>query len=345
MGKSRGAGVSEKLSSYDYFLPEKLIATQPASPRSSAKLMVYERESGKVIHSSFKHLLNFLPACSVIYNDSKVLKARLFGQTKTGGKRELFLHQEKELNKFFAQIKGRVKAGDEIAISPNLKARVLELLDDGRRVVEFFYAEKRLCKQELYSLLDTVGELALPPYMKRLALVEDGKNYQSVFAKELGSVAAPTASLHFDDEAWKNFQKARNTASITLHIGPGTFAPLQVENIKEHKMHSEEFYLSEEAIELIKSPERLLAIGTTATRVVEDFTRFNKSSGLCSLFLNPFNGPKRVDFLLTNFHLPKSSLIMLVASFIGLSKTLELYDLAIKNNYKFYSYGDCMLIL
>ena len=185
----------------------------------------------------------------------------------------------------------------------------------------------------------------MPPYIKRADNKDDESWYQSIFAKNMGAVAAPTASLHFDENMLQELKQKHEHAFITLHVGAGTFKGVESENILEHKMHSEYYEISKSAKAIINSTQKLLAVGTTSTRTVEYFVRSGASSGECDLFLHPLNPPKRVDFLLTNFHLPKSTLIMLVASFLGLEKTLELYKKAVEMKYRFYSYGDGMLII
>ena len=187
--------------------------------------------------------------------------------------------------------------------------------------------------------------MPLPPYIKREDNKNDEYDYQSVFAQNIGAVAAPTASLHFSSKMFKKLQEKFECSSITLHVGAGTFKPVEVDDIRQHIMHAESYNIPKKTKKILQSEKNILAIGTTVTRAIEFFQRTNKLSGLCDLFLHPDNPPLRVNYLLTNFHLPKSTLLMLVASFIGIKKTLELYNEAIENRYRFYSYGDAMLIL
>lgn len=332
------------LSSYDYDLPEELIAKYPANPADSAKLLVYEKNSGKITHSVFYELANFLPECALIFNDTKVFKARFYGNKISGAKCELFINKILANDEFLVQIRGKVKENDILIFQDNLNAKILKLNADGTRIVKFYKNNEVLKTDEVLKISEKIGHIPLPPYLKRMDNLDDEINYQSVFAKNIGAVAAPTASLHFTNRVLDSL-KDKKSAYITLHVGAGTFASVECENIQEHKMHSEYFNLSDEAIKLINSDIPILGVGTTATRTIEYYARTKKSSGECDLFLNPSNRPIRQNYLLTNFHLPKSTLIMLVASFIGRQNTLKLYEEAIKNKYKFYSYGDAMLII
>lgn len=332
------------LSSYDYDLPEELIAKYPANPADSAKLLVYEKNSGKITHSVFYELANFLPECALIFNDTKVFKARFYGNKISGAKCELFINKILANDEFLVQIRGKVKENDILIFQDNLNAKILKLNADGTRIVKFCKNNEVLKTDEVLKISEKIGHIPLPPYLKRMDNLDDEINYQSVFAKNIGAVAAPTASLHFTNRVLDSL-KDKKSAYITLHVGAGTFASVECENIQEHKMHSEYFNLSDEAIKLINSDIPILGVGTTATRTIEYYARTKKSSGECDLFLNPSNRPIRQNYLLTNFHLPKSTLIMLVASFIGRQNTLKLYEEAIKNKYKFYSYGDAMLII
>ncbi|HED6851149.1 TPA: tRNA preQ1(34) S-adenosylmethionine ribosyltransferase-isomerase QueA [Campylobacter coli] len=336
------------LSSYDYTLPNELIATYPVHPKEDAKLLVFERKNNQISHTTFKNLQDFLPDCALFFNDTKVIKARIYGNKSSGGKIELFLHQpclSSQDSLFLAQIKGRVKKDEILSFEQNLKAQVVELLDDGLRKVQFFQNNEALNTFNLYELLDTIGHVPLPPYIKRSDEKSDLEDYQSIFAKNLGAVAAPTASLHFSENMLENLKKRHEIYHLTLHVGAGTFKSVECENLENHKMHSEFFDIPKKACEVIDSQEKILGIGTTVTRTIEYYARTKQSQGFCDLFLHPHNPPLRQDYLLTNFHLPKSTLIMLVSAFIGRQNCLKLYDIAIKEKYRFYSYGDAMLIL
>lgn len=335
-----------KTSSYDYHLPKNQIATYPVTPADSAKLLVFNREKNKIFHSTFKNILEFLPTdLSIFLNDTKVIKARIFGVKDSGGQIELLLNKPLFMHRYLVMIKGKVKAGTKLFFDENLSAIVEEVNEDGSRIVEFFQDEKKLDFLSLVEILNKIGHLPLPPYMNRKDEKEDEQNYQTLFAKNYGAVAAPTASLHFTPELLKNLEEKYGLNYLTLHVGAGTFKPVDVEDILSHPMHSEYFEIGIDAKKNLDKANKVLAVGTTVTRTIEYYARTNKIQGECDLFLNPVNKPIKVDYLLTNFHLPKSTLIMLVASFIGLEKTLELYEIAIKENYRFYSYGDGMLII
>jgi S-adenosylmethionine:tRNA ribosyltransferase-isomerase len=226
-----------------------------------------------------------------------------------------------------------------------LVATVEAMHEDGSRTVSFTQNGTPVRFEELVLILDRIGHIPLPPYMQREDTKEDEKDYQTLFAANAGAVAAPTASLHFTPELFEALQKRHKTHKITLHVGAGTFKPVESDNILDHPMHSEYFHIDEEEAKMLDSDRPILAIGTTVTRTVEYYARTHKRDGECDLFLNPHNPPQRVTHLLTNFHLPKSTLIMLVASFIGREKTLQLYKEAVEKNYRFFSYGDAMLIL
>jgi S-adenosylmethionine:tRNA ribosyltransferase-isomerase len=335
-----------KTSSYDYDLPKELIATHPVSPADSAKLLVYNRTTQTITHTTFKHLMDFLPEnLSVFLNDTKVIKARIFGTKETGGKVELLLNKPLFMDRYLVMIGGKVRVGTQLFFDENLMAEVLEVNEDGSRVVKFSQNDKKLDFLELVDILNKIGHLPLPPYMNRSDDKEDEKDYQTLFAKNYGAVAAPTASLHFTSELLEKINAKYSVNYLTLHVGAGTFKPVDVDDILNHPMHSEYFEIGINAKKALDNAQKVLAVGTTVTRTVEYYARTNKIQGECDLFLNPANKPIKVDYLLTNFHLPKSTLIMLVASFVGLEKTLEIYHEAIKENYRFYSYGDGILII
>ena len=334
-------------SSYDFILPDELIATHPASPRDYAKLLVYNRETDTITHTYYYDFEKYIPKnCALIFNDTKVIKARLFGFKPSGGKLELLINRALNANDINVYIRGKVKVGTEIMFDENLVAKITELNEDGSRVVNFYSSQTPVRFEELLPIIDIIGHIPLPPYIQRADNKEDANEYQSVFAKEEGAVAAPTASLHFTEEQHKRVCQNFKHAYVTLHVGSGTFKPVDTEVITEHPMHSEYYAISDEAKELLDSDIPILSIGTTSTRTIEFYEKHGKiQSGEANLFLHPQNRPSRVNHLLTNFHLPKSTLLMLVASFVGLEKTQELYSEAIKEKYRFYSYGDAMLII
>jgi S-adenosylmethionine:tRNA ribosyltransferase-isomerase len=333
-------------SSYDYLLPKELIATSALSPADEAKLLVYDTKKDTITHTIFKHILDFLPSkLSVILNNTKVIKARIFGKKQSGGKIELLLNKPMQDNSFLVYIKGRIKVGNILYFDANLTAIIKETNDDGSRIVEFYQDDKILDFTSLIEILDEIGHIPLPPYINREDNIQDEKDYQTLFAKYDGSVAAPTASLHFTDSLLDEFKSRFDIGYLTLHVGAGTFKPIEVDEILSHDMHSEYYEINDETQNLINDTPNILAVGTTVTRTVEYFARTNQGFGECDLFLHPQNRPIRVNHLLTNFHLPKSTLIMLVSSFIGRKKALEIYEIAIKERYRFYSYGDAMLII
>lgn len=334
--------------SYDFHLPPELIATHPVSPRDHARLLVYDRVSETITHTHFYEFEKFIPKdAALIFNDTKVIKARLFGTKKSGGKIELLINRPLGAHDISVYIRGKVKPATQISFDEDLSAKVIEIKEDGSRVVHFYKSEQLLRFEELLPIIDKIGHTPLPPYISREDNKEDESEYQSVFAREEGAVAAPTASLHFTDEQHKRICQNFKYAYVTLHIGAGTFKPVDSEIITEHPMHAEYYHISADAKKILDTPEiPILSVGTTSTRTIEYYDKHGKQmQGEANLFLHPHNKPSRVNHLLTNFHLPKSTLLMLVASFVGLEKAHELYTEAIKEKYRFFSYGDAMLIL
>jgi len=335
-----------KTSSYDYSLPKELIATHPVHPADSARLLVYNRADSSITHTTFKEILNFLPEnISIFLNDTKVIKARIFGTRPSGGKAELLFNKPMPNDEYLCLIRGKVHVGTKITFENDLSAIVTQLNEDGSRLVKFYKDNKELDFLELVDILNTIGHLPLPPYMNREDEEVDNIDYQTLFAKNYGAVAAPTASLHFTPELLEQLNSKYDINYLTLHVGAGTFKPVDAVDILDHPMHSEYFEISEQSNEALQSDKNILAVGTTVTRTIEYNARNKKTFGECDLFLNPANEPIRVNHLLTNFHLPKSTLIMLIASFVGIEKTMEIYDIAIKEKYRFFSYGDGMLII
>ena len=278
-------------------------------------------------------------------NNTKVIKARLFGNKSSGAQLEVMYIKELANKTHEVLIRGRVKVETCIKISDDLNAIVKKLNDDGSREVEFLHKEEMLGFEQMLPYFDSLGHVPLPPYINREDSAQDAICYQSQFATKEGSVAAPTASLHFDNKLLASLKSSHEHAFVTLHIGLGTFKNVECVDIREHQIHTEHYDISDQAKEIIDSGRKILCIGTTACRSSEHYFRNKIPSGECDIFLNPANPPRRVDHLLTNFHLPKSTLIMLVASMLGLEKTQELYKIAIENGYRLYSYGDAMLIL
>jgi S-adenosylmethionine:tRNA ribosyltransferase-isomerase len=290
--------------------------------------------------------MDYIPDdCNIFLNDTKVIKARIYGKKLSGGKLEFLLNKPLNDNRYLVMIRGRVKKGTIVYFDKNLIAEVLTLNKDGSREVIFKQNGIVIGFKKLVSILNDIGHIPLPPYIQRDDNSSDIEDYQTLFASNAGAVAAPTASLHFSKELFKKFNNRYNIYKITLHIGSGTFKPVEVDNILEHFIHSEYYNIPLKTQKILNSKQKVFAVGTTVTRTIEHYARGNNSNGECNLFLNPLNRPIKVDYLLTNFHLPKSTLIMLVSSFIGREKTLEIYQEAIKNRYRFYSYGDAMMII
>ncbi len=334
------------IDSYDYYLPPHLIASHPANPKDSAKLLVYDRQKDRITHAIFRDILEFLPSnAKIILNDTKVVKARLFGHKESGGKVELLFNSPIGEDRYLVYIRGRVKVSTKLFFGDSLEAKVLVLNRDGSRIVRFYRNGKTVELEELYHILDKIGHIPLPPYIKRENKQEDEKDYQTIFAKQEGAVAAPTASLHFTPTLFQKMQEQYETFFVTLHVGAGTFKPVEVENILDHKMHKEFYSIPLSTKKIIESEKPIVAVGTTVTRTIEYYYQHRELEGEADIFLHPNNPPKRVNHLLTNFHLPKSTLLMLVASFVGIEKMHRLYQEAIDREYRFYSYGDAMLIL
>ena len=335
-------------SSYDFKLPKELIANYPVSPADNAKLLIYNRKTNTITHEIFKNIANYLPLnTSIFLNNTKVIKARVFGKKDTGGKIELLLNKPLLNDKYSVFIKGKVHIDTVLYFDNNLSAKVCQLIEfDGSRIIQFYQDNTIVSFEQLVDILNDIGHIPLPVYINREDEENDTKDYQTLFATKYGAVAAPTASLHFTTQLLKQLEDKFTLNYLTLHVGAGTFKPVDVDDIKEHNMHSEYYTIPKDTQNAINDKSNInLAVGTTVTRTLEYYNRTKQSAGECDLFLNPDNQPQIVDILLTNFHLPKSTLIMLVASFVGLEQTLKLYEEAIKHKYRFYSYGDAMLII
>lgn len=340
-----------KKSDFYYELPEEYIAQKPATPRDHSKLMVYDRQSKQVQHRMFYEVIEYMEKgdCLVL-NDTKVIPARLFGVKKdTGSKIEFVLLKEIEKKKWEvmlrpgkkAQIGSRFVFGDGL-----LEASILDIVEGGNRIVAFE------CDGLLENVLDRIGRLPLPPYIKEQP--EDDNRYQTVYARYKGSAAAPTAGLHFTPELLERIeQKGIDIATLTLHVGLGTFRPVKTEDIQDHKMHSERFTIGEKACEIINrtrnNKKHVVCVGTTGCRVLEtvaDEKGFvHPVSGETDIFIYPGYRFKAVDRLITNFHLPESTLLMLISAFAGREEMLSCYKEAIDHHYRFFSFGDAMLIL
>ena len=354
-----------KLSDFDYNLPTGLIAQQPVYPRDQARLLIYNSKDQKIEHKKFYNIIDYLNKNDVLFlNNSKVFAARLLGHKESGGQIEVFLLKniDKKKNIWQCLIKGKVKIETEILFSNKLLATVLSI-NDGINEVSFNFNYNRLIKS-----LDKIGQVPLPPYIKRdKQKKEDKKKYQTIYAKhdKLGSSAAPTAGLHFTSSLLKKIKKKKiKIIEGTLHVGLGTFKPIKEENILNHKMHSEDIEISTKAInDIIKaknSSKRIIAVGTTSCRILESLSKYLKINSNTGKYLK-YQGPslkfstdifiypgykfKITDALITNFHLPKSSLILLISAMIGRDQVMSIYNLAVKKKYRFFSYGDAMLIV
>ena len=339
------------VSDFDYNLPTELIAQRPVRPRDHSRLLLLNKKTKKIEHKHFYNLVNYLnPGDLLILNNSKVFPARLLGQKKeTGGKIEIFLHHDLGHGTWECLVGGRVKEGVIIEFSKKLIAEIIKNNNDGTWQVKFNYSGL-----DFFSIISKIGLVPLPPYIKRdKKIASDKNNYQTVFAanNKVGSAAAPTAGLHFTNNLLKKIKaKGVIIKYVTLHVGLGTFSPIKTEKIKDHKMHSEfasiESGTIKEIIKVKKTGRRVIAVGTTSCRTLESLDLSKGSQSFWTdIFIYPGYKFKVVDALVTNFHLPKSTLLMLVASFVGVEKALKLYEEAIVKEYRFYSYGDTMLIL
>lgn len=338
-----------KKSDFFYNLPEELIAQTPVEPRDSSRLMVLNRENGEITHSKFSSLFDWLKAGDLlILNDTKVLPARIFGKrTDTGAQVEFVLLKRKNDTDWecIAGPGKKAKVGHSFVFSDKLSAEVIDVLPDGNRILQFIF------NGEFYALLDEVGNMPLPHYIKEE--LKDKERYQTVYSKELGSAAAPTAGLHFTKEMLEKLKEAGiNIAYVTLHVGLGTFRPVKVDNILEHKMHSEHYHIPEDTAALINQTKekggRVICVGTTSCRTVESAADENGHVSCCSgdtdIFIYPGYKFKCLDALITNFHLPESTLIMLVSALAGYDNTMNAYKTAVDEKYRFFSFGDAMFI-
>lgn len=343
---------SMSTSDFYYDLPEELIAQTPVEPRNSSRLMALHRDSENIEHKHFYDLKDYLKKGDLlILNDSRVLPARLYGEKCGTGAAIEFLLLEQKGDKLWEIICRPGKKAREGAAftfgNGRLKAEVIEVKEDGNRIVKFE------CEGNLYTALEEVGQMPLPPYITKK--LEDKERYQTVYSRELGSAAAPTAGLHFTPEMLEELKSIGvNIGYVTLHVGLGTFRPVKVDNVLEHKMHSEHYYLPALTAELINKTKteggRVISVGTTSCRTVESVATFNngiikESSGYTDIFIYPGYKFKVLDGLVTNFHLPESTLIMLVSAFYGYDKTMAAYKKAVEEKYRFFSFGDAMIII
>ncbi len=338
-------------SDFYYDLPEELIAQTPVEPRSSSRMMCADRHTGEVIHDHFYNLCEHLREGDLlVMNDSRVIPARLYGEKIDNGTFIEFLLLEQKGDKLWEIIcrpGKKAKVGTKFSFGGGrLIAEVVEVKDDGNRVVRFE------CEGNFFTALDDVGQMPLPPYIT--AKLEDKERYQTVYSRELGSAAAPTAGLHFTPELLEKLHEIGvKTAFVTLHVGLGTFRPVKEDNVLDHKMHSEHYYLPKETADLINETKakggRVIAVGTTSCRTLESVATFYKEiaehDGYTDIFIYPGYEFKCIDGLITNFHLPESTLIMLVSAFMGYENTMNAYKTAVEEKYRFFSFGDSMCIL
>jgi len=335
-----------RLQDFDYYLPPELIAQTPAEPRDSSRLLVLNKRTGEIQHAIFRDLPNYLsPGDVLVFNDTRVIPARLHGRRKqTGGNVEFLLvrHVKDTDWEAMGRPARRLKTGERVTIAEDLDVQVLEKLPEGLLLIRL--------PQEVHENLDKYGEIPLPPYIHDFH--GDASRYQTVYARDPGAVAAPTAGLHFTEELISRLRDyGVDLRFITLHVGPGTFQPVKTERIEEHKMHSERYYIPEGLLEYLEEKRsagnRVVAVGTTSVRALED-AAVRRQAGAwveTDLFIKPGYQFKIVDALITNFHLPKSTLMMLVAAIGGYEHIMNAYRIAVENRYRFYSFGDAMLII
>ena len=338
-----------KTSDFFYDLPKELIAQTPVEPRDSSRLLLLDRKSGEIRHRHFYDIIDSLNEGDLLVaNDSRVLPARIFGVKDTGATVEFLLLRQISGNRWETLCKPGKKAREGARFSFGdglLTATVAEVCDDGNRIVDFD------CDESFFAVLDKIGKMPLPPYIT--AELKDKERYQTVYSHELGSAAAPTAGLHFTEELMDRIrQKGVGIAYVTLHVGLGTFRPVKVEDVTNHKMHSEHYEIPAETARLInetkKNGGRVIAVGTTSCRTLESvatqYGEIKPCEGFTDIFIYPGYEFKVLDGLITNFHLPESTLIMLVSAFAGYDKVMNAYKTAVEERYRFFSFGDAMLI-
>ena len=339
-----------KTDDFDFDLPEELIAQTPLERRDASKLLVLDKTTGEISHRHFTDVIDYMEkGDTLVLNDTKVMPARLYGvKEETGAVIEILLLKDEGNNVWECLTKPakRIKEGMIVSFGDGkLKAKCMEVLDEGIRRFKLEY------KGILYEILDELGEMPLPPYIHEK--LKDKDRYQTVYAKNVGSAAAPTAGLHFTKDLLEKIKdKGVNIAYITLHVGLGTFRPVNVEDVTKHKMHSEYYVMSAEVADLLNKTKeeghKIISVGTTSTRTLETiaslYGKFKECSGWTDIFIYPGYEFKGIDYLITNFHLPKSTLVMLVSALAGKDNIMKAYNEAIENKYRFFSFGDSMLI-
>ena len=341
-----------KTSDFYYDLPQELIAQTPIEPRDQSRLMVVDKNTGEVTHKIFKDLIDYLnPNDCLILNDTRVIPARIYGVKKqTGAVVEFLLLKQSENNVWECLCKPgkRAKIGTEFVFGEGLvECEVVDITDDGNRKIQF-----KCDSKEIYTILDKIGKMPLPPYITEE--LKNGERYQTVYSRELGSAAAPTAGLHFTNELLKRIeQKGIKIGYVTLHVGLGTFRPVKVDDVTKHKMHTEHYHISKQTADLINKTKanggRVISVGTTSTRTLESVA--TKNGCICededdtSIFIYPGYEFKCIDGLVTNFHLPESTLIMLISAFAGYDNVMNAYKIAVDKRYRFFSFGDACLFI
>jgi S-adenosylmethionine:tRNA ribosyltransferase-isomerase len=341
-----------RIDEFDYNLPDGLIAQHPVYPRDHARLMVLNRLNRSIQHKKFYQIIDYFnPGDVFVLNNTKVIRARIKGiNEQTGGKREIFLLKQTGEYEWSALTRPnrRIHPGDRILINDSVSVEIVEKSNNGENTIRFV-SDKKFSMREI---LENIGNVPLPPYIK--GKITDESEYQTIFAEKEGAVASPTAGLHFTKELLEELKnKGVHIVYVTLHVGLGTFKPVKEEIVEHHKMHEEEFFVPEESVKIInaakESGKRIFACGTTVVRTLETASTFNgklkSMSGKTKLFIKPGYPFKIVDAVITNFHFPKTTLLMLVSAFAGKDFVLDAYKIAVKERYRFYSFGDAMLII
>ena len=343
-----GSG-SVRTDDFDYNLPEELIAQTPLEKRDNSKLMIVNRTTGEITHEKFSNIINYLQkGDTLVLNDTKVIPARLYGiKEETKAMIEILLLKNTEKDNWECLVKPakRIKIGTIVKFSDKLTAQCVEIKEEGIRVFKFNY------NGIFYEILDELGEMPLPPYIHEK--LKDKDRYQTVYAKNLGSAAAPTAGLHFTNELLDKIkEKGIKVVYVTLHVGLGTFRPVNVEDVTNHKMHSEFYQMNQNAADILNKAKnngnKIISVGTTSTRTLETiinlYGEFKECSGWTDIFIYPGYEFKAITSLITNFHLPKSTLVMLVSALAGKENIMKAYKEAVKEEYRFFSFGDSMFI-
>lgn len=329
-------------------MPEELIAQTPIEKRDHSRLLVVDRKNNEISHKIFTDIIDYLkPGDTLVLNETKVMPARIYGHRKNKDEsiEVLLLKREKDQWESLVKPGKKMKIGTEIIFSDRLSGKVIDIKDDGQRIIEFYY------DGIFEEILDELGEMPLPPYIQEK--LEDKNRYQTIYAKDYGSSAAPTAGLHFTEELINSLkEKGIKIAKVTLHVGLGTFRPVKVEDVNNHKMHEESYFITKENADIINDSidngDRIIAVGTTSIRTLESVYqkhgKITKDSGSTDIFIYPGYEFKVVDGLITNFHLPESTLLMLISAFWTKDDIFRVYEEAIKEKYKFFSFGDAMFI-